>query len=155
MYTQFCASYVDSPIGLIEVLATSEGVFQAAYVSRKDVKRMENDFSVLGARQLSEYFEGARQQFDLPIAVLGSAMQRKARYAALEIPFGHTDTYQGIADVIAKSKAVGSVERALELNPLYIIVPCHRVLGTNGALGSYGGGPDRKKWLLAHEGIAL
>ena len=100
--------------------------------------------------QLTEFFAGARREFDLPLAPEGSEFQRRVWAALCEIPFGETRSYGDIAERLGSSpRAVG---RANATNPVAIIVPCHRVIGADGTLTGYAGGMDNKRWLLDHEG---
>lgn len=102
-------------------------------------------------RQLSEYFAGARTVFDLPTAATGTPFQQRVWQALCAIPYGHTASYGDIARAIGHPTAVRAVGLANGRNPLSIVVPCHRVIGSDGSLTGYGGGVERKQWLLAHE----
>ncbi len=102
-------------------------------------------------RQLSEYFEGRRTAFDLPLAPPGTAFQRRVWAELVKIPYGARSTYGELARKIgspAASRAVGAANGA---NPIAIVIPCHRVVGSDGSLTGYGGGLPLKQWLLAHE----
>lgn len=103
------------------------------------------------ARQLDEYFAGKRQQFDLPLRPSGTPFQLEVWGALLAIPYGETVSYADIARQIRRPRAVRAVGAANGANPLAIIVPCHRVIGSHGDLVGYGGGLPAKRWLLAHE----
>ena len=103
------------------------------------------------ARQLGEYFDGRRTSFDLPLAMRGTPFQLQV-WAALEhIPFGETISYGELARRVGAPGAARAVGLANGRNPVPIVVPCHRVIGADGTLTGYGGGLDRKRWLLAHE----
>jgi len=102
--------------------------------------------------QLDEYFAGRRQTFELDLAPDGTPFQREVWAALLAIPYGATRSYGELARSIGRPHAARAVGAANGRNPLAIIVPCHRVIGTNGTLTGYGGGMARKRWLLAHEG---
>ncbi len=102
-------------------------------------------------QQLEEYFSGARQQFTLKLAAQGTAFQQQCWAALCDIPYGETRSYGDQARAIANEKAVRAVGLANGRNPIGIVVPCHRVIGANGALTGYAGGIERKQWLLAHE----
>ncbi|WP_281395691.1 methylated-DNA--[protein]-cysteine S-methyltransferase [Allocatelliglobosispora scoriae] len=101
--------------------------------------------------QLDEYFAGTRRAFDLPLSATGTDFQRRAWTALVEIPYGETRSYAKQAVAIGSPTAFRAVGLANGQNPISIIVPCHRVVGANGALTGYGGGLDAKRWLLAHE----
>lgn len=104
------------------------------------------------AQQLTEYFSGQRQTFDIPLhPTWGTPFQRAVWRALQGIPYGHTSTYGNIARDIGNPKAVRAVGAAIGQNPHTIIVPCHRVVGANGSLTGFAGGLDRKTFLLAHE----
>lgn len=104
------------------------------------------------ARQLQEYFSVSRKKFDLPISLRGTAFQQRVWTGLQQIPYGETWTYQELAGFIGEPASCRAVGLANGKNPLGIIVPCHRVIGSNGSLTGYGGGLDRKRALLEHEG---
>jgi methylated-DNA-[protein]-cysteine S-methyltransferase len=103
------------------------------------------------SQQLREYFDGGRTQFDLPLAMEGTTFQRRVWAALMQIPYGQTISYRQLADTIGQPSASRAVGLANGRNPIGIIVPCHRVVGADGSLTGYGGGIDRKRYLLAHE----
>jgi len=105
--------------------------------------------------QLQDYLDGKRTEFDLPLAPQGTVFQQKVWNALLSIPYGHTRSYADIAAQVGNRKACRAVGLANGKNPISIFIPCHRVVGSNGALTGYGGGLDRKRQLLALEGIEL
>lgn len=102
--------------------------------------------------QLDDYFAGVRREFDLPIAPHGTAFQLSAWAALRDIPYGETRSYAQQAAAIGRPSAVRAVGAANGRNPVSIVVPCHRVVGSAGSLTGYGGGLAAKRWLLAHEG---
>lgn len=99
-------------------------------------------------KQLREYFEGARQSFDLPLAPVGTEYQQRVWKALQEIPYGETRSYKDIAIASGNGKASRAVGMANNRNPISIIIPCHRVIGSDGSLVGYGGGLDKKIYLL-------
>lgn len=103
-------------------------------------------------RQLDAYFAGDLKHFDLPLALGGTEFQRKVWLALAEIPFGETRTYGWQAEVVAAPGSARAVGAANGANPIPIILPCHRVIGSTGALTGFGGGIEVKRWLLTHEG---
>ena len=103
------------------------------------------------ARQLDEFFSGKRQTFDFPLAPKGSSFQKRVWAELLKIPFGETISYGELARRMGNPAASRAVGRANATNPIALIVPCHRVIGSTGKLTGYGGGLDRKEWLLNHE----
>lgn len=105
--------------------------------------------------QLEAYFTGTLRTFDLPVRCAGTRFQQKVWQALREIPHGVTISYGELARRIGQPTAMRAVGLANGRNPVSIIVPCHRVIGANGSLTGYGGGIERKRWLLRHEGVAL
>lgn len=105
------------------------------------------------ARQLGEYFAGKRREFDLPLRLYGTEFQQHVWQMLTRIPYGVTWSYGEQAKRLNKPNASRAVGLANGRNPISIIVPCHRVIGANGSLTGYGGGLERKQWLLAHEGL--
>lgn len=101
--------------------------------------------------QLDAYFAGERQAFDVALELTGSEFQRQVWQALCEIPFAVTESYGQLAERIGRPSASRAVGAANGRNPVSIIVPCHRVIGHNGSLTGYGGGMERKRWLLEHE----
>ena len=101
--------------------------------------------------QLQEYFEGKRTDFDLKLNPKGTEFQQKVWKSLLDIPYGKTVSYMDQTKKLGDVKAIRAVASANGKNPLWIVVPCHRVIGTNGSLTGYAGGLSRKKWLLEHE----
>lgn len=105
--------------------------------------------------QLTEYLEGKRKEFELPIQMRGTAFQKQVWKALLEIPYGETRSYKQIAEAIGNPKAMRAVGMANNRNPLLIVVPCHRVIGANGKMVGYGEGIEMKEFLLRLEGSLL
>jgi methylated-DNA-[protein]-cysteine S-methyltransferase len=101
--------------------------------------------------QLKAYFDGQRTHFDFPMNPAGTEFQQKVWKGLCEIPFGKTMSYLELAKQLGDVKAIRAVASANGKNPLWIVVPCHRVIGTDGSLTGYAGGLWRKKWLLEHE----
>lgn len=157
---------LESPVGTLFVGGSAAGLRRVEFV---DGPRDEDRLAVrltqdagLPARrdaaaaacavaQLREYFAGARSEFDLPLAPRGTAFQRQVWEALRPIPHGTTTSYGAIAGSIGRPTASRAVGAANGRNPIAIVVPCHRVVGSTGALTGYGGGIDRKRWLLWHE----
>jgi methylated-DNA-[protein]-cysteine S-methyltransferase len=106
-------------------------------------------------QQLTEYFERTRTTFDLPLEALGSAFEHRVWNALRTIPYGVTTSYSELARRLGDVKATRAVGAANGKNPIPIIVPCHRVVGAQGELTGFGGGLDRKRWLLEHEGVLM
>jgi len=150
---------LDSPIGILYVVATSQhlgGLVPEIGWSRlkKRFKRLvesDNDIINKTQYQLSEYFKGIRQKFDIPISLNGTDFQKSAWDALLEIPYGKTITYGEQAKNIGSPRAMRAVGGANGANPIAIVVPCHRVIGKSGKLTGYASGLDIKRFLLELE----
>ncbi len=102
-------------------------------------------------KQLDEYFNGERLEFDIKIKLIGTDFRKNVWNALKQIPYGQTCSYKDMACMVGNPKAVRAVGGANHANPVSIILPCHRVIGADGSLTGYGGGLWRKEWLLAHE----
>jgi methylated-DNA-[protein]-cysteine S-methyltransferase len=148
-------SYVDSPLGPLLLTGDGEGL-TGLYTDQHGRKptelgpRLDEEFAE-ARTQLEEYFAGERDDFDLPLTAPGTAFQRAVWQALREIPYGSTMTYGQVAEHVGSPKAVRAVGSANSRNPISIIVPCHRVVGSDGKLIGYAGGFSAKKWLLDHE----
>jgi methylated-DNA-[protein]-cysteine S-methyltransferase len=149
--------HIDSPIGSLLLVSDGAGLVEvglphggAAPPPPSDGERSTSRLHV-AARQFDEYFAGKRLQFDLPLHPSGTPFQLEVWGALLAIPYGETVSYADIARRIRRPRAVRAVGAANGANPLSIIVPCHRVIGSHGDLTGYGGGLPAKRWLLAHE----
>ena len=145
-------AYIKTPLGIARITGDENGI---SSVSVLDSDEKESDIipEVLQdcVYQLQEYFNGKRQNFSLPLNAEGTDFQKKVWEALVEIPFGKTTSYLELSRVLGDEKATRAVASANGKNPLWIIVPCHRVIGSNGSLTGYAGGLWRKKWLLDHE----
>jgi len=150
-----CYAYYESPIGLVEVGATDDAVTSLFFVEDRKEGAASNVLCAETVRQLAEYFDGKREDFDLPLELTGTEFQRQVWTELTSIPFGQTVSYGDLARSIGKPSAVRAVGSANGDNPISIIVPCHRVIGSDGGLTGYGGGLERKEWLLKHEGGLL
>jgi methylated-DNA-[protein]-cysteine S-methyltransferase len=161
---------VDSPLGPLVVAATPRGLVRVAYIestadagvldelARKLSPRVLEAPARLDAarRELDEYFEGRRTDFDLPLDwALTRGFTSKVLQATARIEFGATSTYAEVAGQAGSPRAVRAAGNALGANPLPVVVPCHRVLRTGGGIGGYTGGLDRKEYLLRLEGVLI
>jgi O-6-methylguanine DNA methyltransferase len=141
-----------SPIGTLELSYTETAVISLQRVHTPSIN--EASLTWLGkevARELREYFAGTRTQFDLPMAPAGTPFQQKVWAALCDIPYGETRTYQEIAQAVGNIKAARAVGMANNRNPISIAIPCHRVIGKNGALVGYASGLEMKEQLLQLE----
>ena len=160
------ATRISTILGPMMIVANDEGLVLIEFTDRrmletelKDVQSIyksavlpgKSPYFEIAEEQLTEYFEGKRKTFDLPILMPGTTFQRKVWRELMQIPYGITRSYKEQALAINKPEAVRAVARANGFNRLCIVVPCHRVIGQDGHLTGYGGGIWRKKWLLDHE----
>jgi len=147
--------YLISPLGLLEFKATEKGITQIIFCGAEKKEVNSNQITDCCKQQLKEYFAGQRKDFDVPIDPSGTDFQKSVWRCLSTITFGETLSYLDIAKMVNKPKGAQAVGGANGRNPISIIVPCHRVIGSNGALTGYAGGIERKLWLLKHEGIAV
>ncbi|MDX1637951.1 MAG: methylated-DNA--[protein]-cysteine S-methyltransferase [Balneolaceae bacterium] len=115
----------------------------------------DNPVVTMATNQLREYFEGRRTVFDLPLNPSGSEFQVRVWKSLQSVGFGETVTYGQLAERLGDPDTVRAVGRANGQNPIPVVIPCHRVIGSNGMLVGYSGGIERKEWLLKHEGALL
>jgi len=144
-------SFYNSPIGTIEVKHSGSGISSLIFVDEVNIVSKRDSVFENCFRQLTEYFEGSRTQFDIELDLQGTEFQKKVWKELLRIEYGRTNTYSDLARGIGNLKSIRAVGKANGSNPLSIIVPCHRVIGSDGSLTGYAGGLWRKQWLLDHE----
>jgi AraC family transcriptional regulator of adaptative response/methylated-DNA-[protein]-cysteine methyltransferase len=163
----FCnITHIETNLGMMIAAATDKGICMFEFV---DYKLLELELRPLTAsfntslvqgknphfdtlrEQIDEYFKGERKDFDIPLDLVGTEFQKQVWLSLLKIPYGCTTTYAKQAELLGKSSAVRAVANANGKNKISIILPCHRVIGTNGTLTGYGGGIWRKKELLEFE----
>ena len=144
--------YYTSPVGELEIRSEGDAVTYVEFL--RDHRKEEKITPVIQTciQELEEYFFKGRKFFDVKIQLNGSSFQQSVWNQLLEIPFGKTSYYSAIAEKIGDLNSVRAVGLANGQNPIVIIVPCHRVIGKDGSLVGYGGGLDKKIWLLRHEG---
>ncbi len=144
--------YLNTPVGTLEIKGDIDGL---AFVNFIDPEESESKIIPESlqdtVQQLSEYFEGNRTNFQLKLNPEGTFFQKKVWQQIKNIPFGKTASYQDIANQLGDPKAIRAAASANGKNPIAIIIPCHRVIGSDGSLIGYAGGLQRKKWLLEHE----
>lgn len=148
------AATLETPIGPLTLVVNEEGALVRCTFAEdawpSDATRDDARCSA-AALQLEEYFAGTRRTFDMPLKLEGTPFQKEVWTALLEIPYGSTISYGELARRIGRPNAVRAVGAANGANPIPVIVPCHRVIGSNGTLTGYGGGLPRKQQLLALE----
>ncbi|WP_059102874.1 methylated-DNA--[protein]-cysteine S-methyltransferase [Shouchella shacheensis] len=162
----FFVSETESPLGTLTIVTTERGIChlhfgpinEASLNAKLKKMGLKPDWTYctertsLACKQLHEYFNGTRSQFDIDIDLHGSPFQKKVWEALRQIEYGETRSYKEIAQEIGAPKAVRAVGGANNRNPIPIIIPCHRVIGSNGAMVGYGGGVKKKELLLNLEG---
>ncbi|MGO4817224.1 methylated-DNA--[protein]-cysteine S-methyltransferase [Flavobacterium sp. W22_SRS_FP1] len=145
------AVYIKTPLGIAKVIGDEDGV---SVISVSDEGIVSVVIPVVlsdAVSQLNEYFEGKRSDFTFKFNPKGTDFQKKVWKGLLDIPYGKTRTYMEQSKILGNSKAIRAVATANGKNPLWIAIPCHRVIGTDGSLTGYAGGLWRKKWLLENE----
>ena len=156
---QLVYMYMDSPVGALKLVAHDQALVAVMW-DNEDHKRVrlaeliedrQHPMLLRVEKQLEEYFAGQRQQFDLPLDFQGTDFQQQVWQALLTIPYGEKRSYKDIAVQIGNEKAVRAVGAANGRNPISIIAPCHRVIGSSGALVGFAGGLDKKQILLSLE----
>jgi len=152
--TEQHTAYYHSPIGVIEIIGSDNGVSSVLFVDRKEERRAIPRCLDDCVSQLDEYFNGTRAIFSLKLDLHGTDFQKRVWRQLLKIPFGTTVSYLDLAVALGDRKSIRAVGGANGRNPICIIVPCHRVIGSNGSLIGYGGGLWRKEWLLKFENPA-
>jgi methylated-DNA-[protein]-cysteine S-methyltransferase len=153
----------ESPIQLLRLVADGRSLMGLYMISEKHLLASHRDEVEDESvepfpetkRQLTAYFAGSLTEFDLPLQMQGTIFQQRIWEALRTIPYGTTLSYGALAQQIGQPKASRAVGLANGRNPVSIIVPCHRVIGANGKLTGYGGGIERKQWLLNHERLTL
>ncbi len=165
------ASRIDSPLGTVWAVVDEDGaLLQLDFDGGRNAPADEDDLAARYAargetlvwnkarlrpveRALKQYFRGQRTSFDLEVAPVGTAFQRKVWNQLRRIPFGETLSYAQLAKRVGRPGAARAVGAANGANPISVVIPCHRVIGSDGSLTGYGGGMERKRKLLEHEGV--
>ncbi|MDU1904868.1 MAG: methylated-DNA--[protein]-cysteine S-methyltransferase [Dysgonomonas sp.] len=155
--------YLDTPVGKMIACATQNGVCLLEFDNRKDLnKQLERIKETLDSEptekdnahlskleaELADYFQGNLKEFTVSLDMVGTDFQKQVWNELLKIPYGKTVSYQQQANSLGNPKSVRAVANANGMNKIAIIIPCHRVIGTNGTLTGYAGGLDKKRWLL-------
>ncbi len=164
------ASLLDTPLGPMLAIADEEKLYLLEFVDRRGLEReierlrMKTKSAIIPGSaapitsietELKAYFDGSLRSFKTPIHLLGSPFQKEVWAELMRIPYGTTRSYGAQASAIGKNKAYRAVANANGANQLAIVIPCHRIINSNGDLGGYGGGVERKKWLIEHEAAQI
>jgi len=143
---------INTPLGIAKIVGNEEGVASVSILNNDEqVSAIIPEALQDCVYQLRDYFEGNRKQFSLQLNPKGTDFQKRVWDALLTIPHGKTISYLQLSQQLGDVKAIRAVANANGKNPLWIIVPCHRVIGSDGSLTGYAGGLSRKQWLLEHE----
>ena len=144
-------AFIESPLGITKIIGDENGIAVISVLSEGEATAEIPTELQKCVSQLREYFNGQRNDFDFKMNPQGTDFQQKVWQELLNIPFGKTMSYLDLSKKLGDVKAIRAVASANGRNPLWIVVPCHRVIGTDGSLTGYAGGLWRKKWLLEHE----
>jgi methylated-DNA-[protein]-cysteine S-methyltransferase len=142
-----------SPIGNLQIEDDGNNITSIEFITNSDERGLENTAKNVTKlfEQLDEYFSGKRRGFSISYNLDGTDFQKRVWKALEQIPYGETKSYKDIATAIGNRRASRAVGTACKKNPLPIIIPCHRVIGSDGSLTGFGGGLNMKSWLLEHE----
>ena len=149
--TMETTAYFKTPLGIAKILGDKKGISVISISDEGEDSKIIPSILQEAVSQLNDYFEGKRSDFTFKLNPSGTEFQRKVWRGLLEIPFGKTISYLELSKKLGDVKAIRAVASANGKNPLWIVIPCHRVIGTDGSLTGYAGGLWRKKWLLEHE----
>ena len=144
-------AFIKTPLGVAKIVGDEKGISIISILEEGEVTDKIPSVLQEAVNQLNDYFTGNRSAFDFKMNPSGTEFQQKVWQELLNIPFGKTMSYLDLSKKLGDVKAIRAVASANGKNPLWIVVPCHRVIGTNGSLTGYAGGLWRKKWLLEHE----
>nr|WP_283771759.1 methylated-DNA--[protein]-cysteine S-methyltransferase [Cellulophaga sp. 20_2_10] len=147
-------AYIKTPLGIAKIEGDENGLSVISVLDDAEITEVIPEVLEDAVYQLQEYFSGERAIFSIELNPEGTDFQKKVWKGLLEIPYGKTCSYLELSKVLGDPKAIRAVAAANGKNPLWIIVPCHRVIGSDGSLTGYAGGLHRKKWLLEHESPA-
>ena len=144
-------AYIKTPLGIAKIIGDENGISVISILEDGTTSVTISTILQQAVSQLNDYFEGKKTEFTFKLNPSGTEFQQKVWKGLLEIPFGKTISYLELSKKLGDVKAIRAVASANGKNPLWIVVPCHRVIGTDGSLTGYAGGLWRKKWLLEHE----
>lgn len=151
-FLELQTTYYLSTIGPIEIVGTNEGILSITFVENISINESEVPLCLKDCvDQLSDYFEGTQKNFSLRLQMVGTEFQKQVWKQLMHLSFGETKSYGHIAGLIGNATAFRAVGMASSKNKIAIVIPCHRVIGSNGSLTGYAGGVWRKAWLLRHE----
>lgn len=144
--------YINSPLGTTKITGGSHGISSISVLNTPEIPSLNIPESLQDCvHQLEAYFQGERQEFNLKLHPKGTDFQQRVWALLQTIPYGKTLSYLELSKQLGDVKAIRAVANANGKNPLWIVIPCHRVIGSDGSLTGYAGGLHRKQWLLEHE----
>ncbi len=143
--------FINSPLGITKIVGDENGITEISVLSEGDITTKIPKQLKDAVTQLKDYFTGKRKDFDFQMNPKGTEFQQRVWQELGNIPFGKTISYLELSKKLGDVKAIRAVASANGKNPLWIVIPCHRVIGTDGSLTGYAGGLWRKKWLIEHE----
>lgn len=144
-------TFIQTPLGVARIVGDELGINEISILDSGEVSNAIPEILQDAVQQLQDYFQEKRTNFNFRLNPQGTEFQQKVWQELLNIPFGKTMSYLDLSKKLGDVKAIRAVASANGKNPLWIVVPCHRVIGTDGSLTGYAGGLWRKKWLLEHE----
>jgi len=147
-------SYFDSPVGPLEIISSKNSIVSLSFSNSTSINSKENLPRVHQdcLEQLQDYFSGQLKSFKLALNPSGTDFQKRVWNALSEIPYGTTTSYGALSELLGNSAAIRAVASAIGGNKIAIIIPCHRVIGSDGSMTGFAGGIPKKEWLLQHEG---
>lgn len=151
MESPYAVQYFQSPIDWLEIVCNDNALIALNFRSKKELPESPSELTMKVAEHLAAYFKGELQTFSIPLVTAGTEFQQKVWNHLLDIPYGHTMSYAALARIYGDINAIRAVANANGKNQHAIIIPCHRVIGSDGSLTGYAGGLERKRWLLVHE----
>lgn len=143
--------FIQTPLGIAKIVGDKNGISEISALNEGEISKNTPKVLQKTVSQLQEYFEGERTDFELQLNPSGTEFQQKVWLELGKIPFGKTISYLELAKKLGDTKVIRAAASANGKNPLWIVIPCHRVIGSDGSLTGYAGGLWRKKWLLEHE----
>ena len=144
-------AFINSPLGITKIVGDENGISEISVLNEGQVSSIIPLVLQNSVSQLQDYFDGKRTDFTFPLHPKGTDFQQRVWKELLNIPFGKTMSYLELSKKLGNLKAIRAVASANGKNPIWIVIPCHRVIGTDGSLTGYAGGLWCKKWLLEHE----
>ena len=144
-----------SPFGHLKIVCSDEHLLQIHFDEMAEPGSNSNDLCERVSGQLQEYFNGTLKAFDLPLSPIGTEFQKRVWNELVTVPYGQTHSYLDLAKRLGDEKVIRAAASANGKNPIPIVIPCHRIIGSDGSMVGYSGGSEKKRWLLQHEGALV